>query len=261
MAPMLDYFELLERCNAIANQRRDTRKMRLYFDSNDEFVNEGSVPELLDLNKAIVMGDDSDDAEERLTDAYSTVQMRYHQVLVDFGSEQEQVGGTTRITRDLLTGKDKTENALLFVENLNKITRVKKPAAPVVQLKPCGNSSISDGLEGCEDNTTVTEDFLSLPPCLGNEPASYDSNSDVDESAAVPVESGVILNISAKKFEKPKDQLFIDFFGMYTGHFAKDGKKPAVRKQQKSRSIKLEGLGQNKKPALPVLTTMAPERP
>jgi hypothetical protein len=35
-------------------------------------------------------------------------------------------------------------------------------------------------------------------------------------------EDEVILNISPKKFEKPKDQLFIDFFSMYTKQFVDD---------------------------------------
>lgn len=46
---------------------------------------------------------------------------------------------------------------------------------------------------------------------------------------------------------------------MYTKHFAKDGKKPVGQKEAKRRAIKLEG--QRKKPAMAVLTTMAPEKP
>jgi len=30
------------------------------------------------------------------------------------------------------------------------------------------------------------------------------------------IKEEVLLNISPKKYEKPKDQLFIDFFSMYT---------------------------------------------
>lgn len=203
--PVLEYFEILERCNAIANQRRDTRKMRLYFDSNDEFVNDNSVPELVACKRSAEAGEDSEDAEDRMIDAYNKVQMHYHQILVDFGSEQEQVGGTCKVTRDLLTGKDKTENALLFVENLNKITRIKKPATAVVQLKPCGSSASSDGLQSCEDTTTTTGDYLSLPPALPNEPAGYNSDSDVDEVVPAKEEANLILNLHPKKFEKPKD--------------------------------------------------------
>jgi hypothetical protein len=39
----------------------------------------------------------------------------------------------------------------------------------------------------------------------------------------------VLLNISPKKFEKKKDQLFIDFFSMYTKRFVKDGKRKSSK--------------------------------
>lgn len=39
------------------------------------------------------------------------------------------------------------------------------------------------------------------------------------------IDDEVILNISPKKFEKPKDQLFIDFFSMYTKQFVDDKSK------------------------------------
>ena len=35
----------------------------------------------------------------------------------------------------------------------------------------------------------------------------------------------VILDTNPNKFEKPKDQLFIDFFSMYTKRFVKDKQK------------------------------------
>jgi len=53
----------------------------------------------------------------------------------------------------------------------------------------------------------------------GPQVAVYDSDSSICEVEEVPQE--VLLNISPKKFEKPKDQLFIDFFGMYTKQFVK----------------------------------------
>jgi hypothetical protein len=46
----------------------------------------------------------------------------------------------------------------------------------------------------------------------------------------------VILNISPKKFEKPKDQLFIDFFSMYTKQFV-DDKSTKKFSTQKERLI------------------------
>jgi len=34
-----------------------------------------------------------------------------------------------------------------------------------------------------------------------------------------------LLNIAPKKFEKPKDQLFLDFFSMYTKKFIDEEEK------------------------------------
>ena len=39
------------------------------------------------------------------------------------------MAGTTRITRDIFIGGDKSENALLFLENLDKVKQTKKPVA------------------------------------------------------------------------------------------------------------------------------------
>jgi len=55
----------------------------------------------------------------------------------------------------------------------------------------------------------------------------YDSQSGFDtvdenldwEAASTMGADEVLLNISPNKFEKPKDQLFIDFFSMYTKKF------------------------------------------
>jgi len=56
------------------------------------------------------------------------VNRKYHSVVVNFGSEEEQLAGTTRITRDIFIGGDKNENALLFLENLDKVKQTKKPS-------------------------------------------------------------------------------------------------------------------------------------
>ena len=52
----------------------------------------------------------------------------------------------------------------------------------------------------------------------------------------------VILNISPKKFEKPKDQLFIDFFSMYTKQFVDDKSAPSKphSRGQKERSLQVK---------------------
>jgi hypothetical protein len=43
-----------------------------------------------------------------------------------FGDQDVQIAGTTKITkRDIFVGNSKTENALLFVENLDKVVKTK----------------------------------------------------------------------------------------------------------------------------------------
>lgn len=108
-------------------QRQHSRKLRLYFDQNDEFVNEDCIKELLFFNKNFE-ADDSEDAQDMEFEVMRLVNRKYHSVVVNFGSEEEQLAGTTRITRDIFIGGDKNENALLFLENLDKVKQTKKPA-------------------------------------------------------------------------------------------------------------------------------------
>jgi hypothetical protein len=45
---------------------------------------------------------------------------------LNFGDQDVQIAGTTKITkRDIFVGNSKTENALLFVENLDKVVKTK----------------------------------------------------------------------------------------------------------------------------------------
>ena len=46
--------------------------------------------------------------------------------MLNFGDQDVQIAGTTKITkRDIFVGNSKTENALLFVENLDKVVKTK----------------------------------------------------------------------------------------------------------------------------------------
>jgi hypothetical protein len=54
------------------------------------------------------------------------VNRKYHSIVLTFGDEDVQIAGTTKITkRDIFVGNSKTENALLFVENLDKVVKTK----------------------------------------------------------------------------------------------------------------------------------------
>lgn len=51
---------------------------------------------------------------------------KYHSVVINFGDQDVQIAGTTKITkRDIFVGSSKTENAMLFVENLDKVVKTK----------------------------------------------------------------------------------------------------------------------------------------
>jgi hypothetical protein len=48
----------------------------------------------------------------------------------------------------------------------------------------------------------------------------------------------VILNVSPKKYDKPKDQIFLDFFSIYTKNFV-DEKKQESQQVQRNRAAQL----------------------
>lgn len=77
--------------------------MRLYFDSNDEYVLEETIPELLEAQITPISAEDEDPKlyTETLMDKIS---YKYHNVVVFFGSEELQTQGTTKITRNIFAG-------------------------------------------------------------------------------------------------------------------------------------------------------------
>ena len=98
----------------------------MYFDSNDEFVLEDSIPELLEaqIDTPITEYEDPTVYSDALLDRICN---KYHNVVVFFGSEELQTQGTTKITRTIFAGtQDRKENALVFLENLNKVKKTKK---------------------------------------------------------------------------------------------------------------------------------------
>lgn len=55
------------------------------------------------------------------------IDKKYHSVVIHFGDEDVQIIGTTKITRkDLCLTSNAHENALLFVENLQKVSKAKE---------------------------------------------------------------------------------------------------------------------------------------
>lgn len=131
-------------------------------------------------------------------------------IMIQFGNEQEQKSGTTKIKQKLFEGTygeghDTTENALCFLENMEK---TRSHYAAVGTSKPSKSNKFYDD-ENAEKNTASRSGTsTSGDASLGG---GYKSDSDFDDDE----DEDVILDISPAKFEKPKDQLFTDFFGMY----------------------------------------------
>lgn len=78
-----------------------------------------------------------------------------------------------------------------------------------------------------------------------DQPNGYNSDSGFEsldpvyeERESVIDDDEVLLNLSPNKFEKPKDQLYMDFFCKYTELFVKEKQGPA------SKHLKLSGKKQ-----------------
>lgn len=177
------------------------------------------------------LANDSDDEDLPQHDDVAlmeSVNRKYHNILVYFGNEELQLSGTTKITKDIFEGStDKTENALLFLENLDKIkqnpkARISKSKIPQVRR--------GEGFSQSDVNTApFSDDFDNASGVVANY-GGYNSESDLEDDQ-------VLLNISPNKFEKPKDQLFIDFFSMYTKKFVEE-KEPHKLNQKSKSSVK-----------------------
>ena len=130
---------------------------------------------------------------------------KYHQVVLTFGDQDVQIAGTTRITkRDIFVGNSKTENALLFVENLDKVVKTKSseivPHLGARKLEALQSESRSIVTGATSDPMSLAQQFM--------ERSAYDSFGEdlVNESQEEEgVKEEVLLNISPKKYEKPKD--------------------------------------------------------
>ena len=170
--------------------------------------------------------------QQRLQEA---IAFKYSSVNIFFGNEDVQNSGTTRITRNIFAGaNDRTENAMLFLNNLNKIKQTKNElnlSKHVQMYRKLGKGNVDDGLMSqASYPTQLDADQVSqLGSC--NDAGRFDSESGFESLDPVYEEQSqvdddeVLLNVSPQKFEKPKDQLYMDFFVKYTEIFVDEAKK------------------------------------
>ena len=130
--PLITVAELFEQAFLLHTDANSQRNVKIYFDSNDEYVREEQMPELMQPSARTILSSDESmmygydeqmSYRQRLQEA---IAFKYSCVNVFFGNEDVQNSGTTRITRNIFAGtNDRTENAMLFLNNLNKIKQTK----------------------------------------------------------------------------------------------------------------------------------------
>ena len=150
--------------------------------------------------------------------------------------------GTTRITRNIFAGtQDRTENAMAFLDNLTKIKNAEIEQYAGKKLNPrmfadgenMSQASYPTHFDG--DSSSVADGRVQLAESGNryNSESGFESLDPVYEDQESVDEDEVLLNISPNKYEKPKDQLYMDFFCKYTELFVKE-KRETPKQLQKS---------------------------
>ena len=246
--PLITFAELFEQALYLQHQRLSQRKARIYFDANDEYYREEQLPELLQSNVNLdgtYEGEDEQIKQKRIQD---TICVKYSPVSVFFGNEDYYNSGTTRITRNIFAGtSDRTENAILFLDNLNKIKQTKNqiPTGKQNQLRKLINRDQHDAMLSQASYPTQLADEQASDASGGagkefNSDSGFESLDPVYEDQNSVDEDEVLLNISPNKYEKPKDQLYMDFFVKYTEIFVKEQQQtggPVIGNQSSHRTI------------------------
>ena len=216
------------------------RRVKIYFDSNDEFVREDRLPEMLgnesarshrstDPDMQTNMGVEDIDEQQKLQDL---IAFKYRYVEVFFGNEEQQLSGTTRITRNIFAGtNDRNENAMLFLDNLNKIKQTKSKAVAdrQAQLLRKLNRDHNSGVDGLSQASYPTQlEGIDEEGRSDHLEGRFNSETDFDGSLDPVYEHNesaegdeILLDLNHKA-DKPKDQLYLGFFAKYTELFVNE---------------------------------------
>ena len=149
--------------------------------------------------------------------------------------------GTTKITRDIFSGaNDKRQNALIFLENLEKLSNKQNQNEDLRQILTkaliegpslTGANSVetrgdADSLSVDNSSSNFKNDVGSFKEMTMNKAffseSEFNNEDFATTSERVTNKEDVLINMSPKKYEQAKDQLFIDFFKMYTKRSLKD---------------------------------------
>ena len=192
----------------LEQQNHWRRRVNLYFDENDEMVEKeesdndqeqgqpGTPNDMLDdldLQKKLIKL-----KQKQMLHSRTKITVNIGEADYDFGKKQ--------ITKDIFDGRDKTENAEMFIENLIKTRKL-------LNKSEQGNQT-----EGEMADVTKSSDSPSLKK----------------------VKNGVIMDLDPKNYHKDKDKIFMDFFSLYGKNFiheqkqSKSGIRPHWQLGQKS---------------------------
>ena len=92
---------------------------------------EDGIAELQIHKKFVKQNEESDFCSQYEMEQYEArvmeqINRKYNNVMVFYGNDEHQLTGTTRITRNIFLGnQDRNENALTFLENLQKVKQNK----------------------------------------------------------------------------------------------------------------------------------------
>lgn len=138
-----------------------------------------------------------------------SLQMRYRAVQVYFGDEDIVVSGTTKITRNIFAGtQDRTENAMLFLENMSKVKSNQSTTLSGSKAHLLRKGKDGDGLMSQASYATASDgDRASMVSERRRMQAAYNSDSGFESLEAVHEDEHsadddeVLLNISPHKYE------------------------------------------------------------
>ena len=164
-----------------------------------------------------------------------------------------------KITRDIFSGtNDKRVNAAIFLENLEKLSNkqqnqnddLRQMLAKALVDGPVMTGANSVETRGDADSLSVDNSSSNFKIDVGSFKEmtlnkAFFSESDLNNddltttSEKVINKEEVLINMSPKKYEQAKDQLFIDFLKMYTKRSLKDLENNSDRDRQSANQIRL----------------------
>lgn len=186
--------------------RKQPRRVTVYFDKNDEMVDEQTA--LRDPNNYY---------------------HKYHAVTLDLGEGNADDATAHKITKDIFYGEKRTENAQIFISKIQK--------AKVQHQKKLIDQECFPHLLDSSDSLIDLNSGKGAAAEKQVEVASEDSldflaGEKEAEAQAALNESGLIMDVNPRKFEKPKDNLFFNFFSIYTKNFIEEKGTQNSRQQQ-----------------------------